>query len=415
MATENQGANSPASTSTGEETAGGKGNLTMGQAAALLFSNIEKEAKQAEPKLAAEKISPEIAATVAATETHPESSAAEATPASESAETEATPAAETTEAAPETEEHADTVLSPKISFTPEQQELFNKRIQRETAKTKAIESQMAEARARLASLETEAHTLRTEKESATQTAKTPPQVVSFGNQPLAEVSDIPTLAKLQQSAKEAIRFVEETLDNPRAWKLKPLVDPDTNEPVLDEGGNPVRQRITAIGDKVYTEAELKASMRRAKVTLEDQIPARAAFLTTQNQEQQRAFTQFPWMKDKASPEYQQAQAARRDYPWLSALPNADWIIGVQVMGMKAIEAAATAAKSPPVKPKIAPAKPANDQAAVSASGAAPRAAIGSNEKAALSAERARLSKKGGIDSADAATLLMKSQSIRNSR
>ena len=408
MATENPGANSPAPTAvTGEATAKAADNISMGQAAAMLFSRIEKEAaQQAKPAKAAENVAPENAEP-SATETA-ETPAAEASIASEETPTEETATAETTEAEAPPEEGAETVHSQKISFTPEQQELFNKRIQRETAKTKAIESQMSEAKAKLAQLEAEANELRAAQTS--EATKTPAQVVSFGNQPLAEVGDIPSLVKLQQSAKDAIRFVEDTLDNPRAWKTQTVTDPET--------GIETSTKLTTIGDRVYTEADLRASMRRAKITLEDQIPARANFLTVRQQEQQKALTQFPWLKDKSSAEYQQAQAAKRDYPWLSALPNADWIIGVQVTGMKAMEAAAkaaeTAAKTATVRPKIV-AKPAGDQSAVSASGAAPRAAIGSQERNALAAERARLSKKGGIGSSDAAALLLKSQQLRNSR
>lgn len=389
-------------TSPTKEISDGKkeGNLTTGQAAAQLFAKAEQAAQQQPSRQAVEEVAapPETGT--------PETSAAETTQVSESAPAEEPAPSETTEpaATPPTEE-ADAVHSQKSQFTSEQQEIFNKRLGKEVAKTKAIDAQLEATKARLAELEAKLN-------AAPPEPAVPAPVVVLGGQPLTEHNDFASLQKLHQSAKEAVRFVEETLDNPKAWKTQTVADPDTGEETT--------VKFTTIGKENYTEADLKASARRAKVTLEDQIPARAQFLTARAQAQELAFKEFPFLKDKNSPEYQMVQAARRDpgNAAIMAQPNADWIIGVQIEGMKAIEArkAAAAAKAAPApKPKVAAPKPSNDQTVVSTSTAAVRQPIGSSERQALEAERMRLSKKGGITSEDAVKFLTQSESLRKSR
>jgi len=380
----------------------GEGNLTMGQAAAQLFAKAEKDAAQKPDHQAAEEKAPESDSTPPETP-----SAAEASPASESAPAEETASAETTEASAETNADADTVHSQKSQFTPEQQEIFNKRLGKEVAKTKAIEAKMAEAAARLAELEAKLN--QSAAAAAPEAPATPAPVVVLGNQPLAEHNDFASLQKLHQSAKEAVRFVEETLDSPKAWKTQTITDPDTGEETT--------VKFTTIGKETYTEADLKASARRAKITLEDHIPARAQFLTARTAAQEIAFKEFPFLKDKSSPEYQMAEAARRDpaNAAILAQPNADWIIGVQIEGMKAIKARKEAAQAPAPKPKPPAAKPANDQTVVSTSAASIRQPAGGADRQALVNERMRLSKKGGISSEDAVKFLQQSELLRKSR
>jgi hypothetical protein len=374
---------------------GKESNLTVGQAAAQLFAQAEKAEQKQQAQTAMEVKLPEQS------EAPPETPVAETTQVSAETPAEVTPPAETTQAPEPPEEGAEAVHSQKSSFTPEQQEIFNKRLGKEVAKTKAIEAQMEAAKSRLAELEA--------KLSQPAEPAVPAPVVVLGNQPLPDVNDFAALQKMHQSAKEAVRFVEETLDNPRAWKKQTVTDPDT--------GDEVEVKFTTIGKDNYTEADLKASARRAKVTLEDHIPQRAEFLKARVTAQEMAAAEFPWLKDKSSPEYQMAQAARRDpgNAAIMAQPNADWIIGVQIEGRKAMEARKAAAKAPPPKPKAPAPKPANDQTVVSTSTATTRQPIGGAERQALEAERVRLSKKGGITAEDAVKFLQQSEALRKSR
>jgi hypothetical protein len=66
---------------------------------------------------------------------------------------------------------------------------------------------------------------------------------------------------------------------------------------------------------------------------------------------------FPFLADKSSPEYQLAQQVRREVPFIATLPNADYIAGALVRGLRAIEAdrqAATKATKPAPVRAIAP-------------------------------------------------------------
>lgn len=356
----------------------------------------------------AEETAPESTGRVVL-DTPPTESAAEAPNASESAPPEEPAAAETTEAAAAPEDGAETVPSQTISFTPEQQDLLNRRIGKELAKTRAIQAQMEEAKAKVAELEARINQRATEPEK---TQEAPAPVVVLGNQPLSNVNDFAVLAQTKQTAKEAIRYVEGVLDDPDQWRNLDVPDPKTGE---------TRQiKVHQIGDKLWTEFDMKRSMREARVTLEDHIPAREQFLLVRQKTSQVAHNEFPWLKDKSTPEYQQHRAALRDpaNAWIQALPNADYIAAVQIEGLKSIAARRAAmeaaAKAPAVKPKITGKAPA-DQVAPSASTAAARQPAGSAERQAWAKENAKLSKKGGISSEEATGLLLQSERLRKLR
>jgi hypothetical protein len=345
------------------------------------------EPPQAESQTATEEVAP-----VTTEETQAPVAEAE-TPSTDVGAEVATPETETA-----AEETTDQVLSNSTSLTPEQQELLNKRVGKEVAKTRAIkeqyETKLKAAEAKLA-----------EQEARLAAAPAPSAeavpVVAAGPQPLSHVNDVPALMKLREDALNAIDFVEETLEDPNRWVDNPN----------GEG------KVTMIGDRAYTEADLKASRRTAKATIDRQIPARLQFLSAKNTAQQQAFQKFPFLKDKTSPEYQQAQAAYRENSWLHGLPNADEIIGYQILGRKAEAERQAAAQAAPVekpKPKVISAKPSNDQAAVSSNGAATRTP-GSGERTALAALRTKLDAKGAITADDAKSLLLASDQARRSR
>lgn len=395
MPTENIEATSPAAKK-GDAQVKGSGNIETGQAAVLLMAQAEK-AKQQPARQAAEDTAPEVIAPDL-TMNNP---AAEAPPASEETAPaeEATPAAETTEAAPEaTEEEADSVPSQTISFTPEQQKLLNKRIGKEVAKTKAMEAQKAELAAKVAQLEARV---------ATPVAPQAPIVVAATpNMALGDVMDIAKLGEIQSTAKEAARYIEDVLDDTAQWQT--MTDPKDEDRQI---------KVHKIGEALFTEVDLKRKLREARRTLEDHIPERAKWLAAKTESSRQAHIQFPFLTDKQSAEYQMAEAARRN-PALApimSMSQAEYILGVQIRGLRALaeDAAKAAPKAKPAP--VAKPKPAADQTAVSSSASAPRAPIGSAERQQVAAESAKLSAKGGITSDDAVGLLLKSSQLRKTR
>lgn len=353
------------------------------------------EAAKPPPSTATE----EIPATAPAAETPTEASVAEANAASAEAATREQATTEETPETPATDDAADGALS-HPTFTPEQQTAFEKRLGKEIAKTKALKEQFE---SKLAALEA--------RVNAQAPAPEVPQVTAqpvSGGTPLAHINDPAALAKMKTDAMDAIDFVETTLETPQAWQTKTDIDPRTQEEV--------HTKYVLIGNQAYTEADLRASRRQAKATLERHIPERAAFLQQRQNARQQAYQKFPFLTDKTSPDYQMAQAAWRENTWLHGLLNADEIIATQIEGRKAIAAREAAAKAPaaPAKPKIIAAKPSNDQAAVSSNGSVARLP-GAGPKAAATALRAKLDAKGAITADDAKSLLIATANARSSR
>lgn len=352
-------------------------NLTLDQGAQRLFENIAKhqaaeEKKEKAPPVQQEEKAPDTAES----ETIPDST-------EESAETstEEEAPAETAEA--ESEEESETDLSHR-TLDQKTKEKIQRRIDKEVAKRKALESRITELESNL-------------QEKAAEVEKKPVPVVDVTNQPLANITDTSKLADLKRSAKEAIRWAEEQLDS---------------EAILN--GDSIK-----VGETTYDRKALKDVMRHAKITLEDHIPVREQFLNQQAMARVAALKEFPFLADKSTPEYQMAQAARNANPWLASLPNADWIIAVQVEGIKAIEERKKAAKAKaeaPTKPKVTPAKPSSDQTAVSTSGGAPtRTPAATGSRQAIAAEKAKYDARGGISAGDAAEYLKRLGQLRNSR
>jgi len=317
------------------------------------------------------------------------------------ATTEETPAPETTEAASETPKaEADPVHSQTHSFTPEQQEIFNRRLRKELAKTAAIQSQMEETKAKLSEMEA--------KLNSQQAAPPPPPPVA-ANVPLAGFNDLASLADLKKTAKDALRYVEEVLEDPARWNTSTVVDPVTGD----------ERDVTYhnIGDVSYTKADLISQRRQARATLEDHIPKREQFIATRVESTRQAHIQFPFLADTSSPEYKVAEAARKNPALASimSMPQAEYILGVQIRGLRALaeDAAAAAAKT---KPKAPASKPASDQVMVSSgSASAARQPAVNGERGKLAAEMAKMGSKGGINSVDAQSLLLRHEQLRKSR
>ncbi len=410
-------AQSPAQTGDGKparaDEKSGSGNLTQGQAAARLFAAQAETTQSKATQTATEETAPgkpeetnapvaEAANTAVAAEDD-DIAEAKADEAAKTAETTAEPEAES-----EAEADSEVPSHSTSAFTPEQQKIFDERVKKrlgkEAAKREAIEAKLAAAEAKLAAAEAGGRA--TPGDAAQAAAPVQPAPLT-GPQPLAQYEDLASLGKLQSQAKEAVRWAEQILDTPRAWKTKTDTDPDT--------GEETSYRVTTIGDQTYTEQGVKGIMRQAKLTLEDHIPARAQFVSAKQQATQAAIQEFPFLADKSSAEYQQAQAMLRD-PWLQQRPDALWIVGVQIEGMKAHEArkTKTVADTKP-KPKTTVSRPSNDQAAVSSATTTTRVPVQTGVRQAMAAEEAKLRSKGGITTAEAAASLQARERFRNSR
>jgi len=388
-------ANAPATQTTGAEKVK-SGNINEGQAVSMMLKLSQQRAKQAPVAQAAENAAPE-AQTAPETTSNP---TAEALPPSE------TVAAETPEAAPEnaTEEAAtetDSVPSQSISFTPEQQEIFNKRMARETAKTKAIQAEVEAAKARVTELENQLRGSQVNQQNGNLAASPQPTVVST-NQPLPQVNDLSRLNELEINAKQAKRYASQVLEDPSQWR---------NIPVPDGNGGQVEVKVHFIGDKPYTEAQMRNAKYEAETTLEDHIPAKRQFLTERQRFQQSATQKFSFLSDRNTPEWQMVEAAKRDprNAAILSMPNSDYALALMVKGQRAMEAEEAAAKAksaaPVVKPKIV-ARPSPDQTAVSASAAEARAPLGGQAQQRRQANMAKLKAAGNISKEDAAKFLL---------
>ena len=345
-----------------------KGGENVGIAQAvnrMLKSEQARETAKAEPP--ADTIIPAETATATppATETA-EATSAEVTPAEVEAQAE-TPEGETEDAALSHEEHS---LDPKL------QEKINRRIGKEVAKRKALEAQVNELKVQM-------------QAQVMQPPQTQQTVVPLpqGASPLANIEDSGGLVALQQQAKEAKRWAQEQ---------------------LDEGSNEVQ-----LGDKILQPKDLKAIIRNANRTLEDDIPSRAQFLQQREQVRQVAYKEFPYLVDKSSPDYVAAQAAYQAMPWLRNLPNADWIIGVQIEGLKARAAKQAAADKTKAKTPVKTANPPSAQTAVSSNGSVSRVATGTRNQQEISAIRQSLSKKGNVTANDAIAALTKIEQLKH--
>lgn len=391
----------------------GPGNLTQGQAAAKLFaSTMAAETKPPTPvQIAAEE-------TVTEKSDEPTTPAAEASAASVDASDddplppEPEEAATTTDSEPE----ADTVPSQVTSDDSEEsldaatKTKIHKKIGKEIAQRKSAEAQVELLRKELDAIKKGAAPIREQEVETTQAPAQPMQAMPLAPVPLAEFNDFQALAQYETQAKSAKRWAEQTLDNPKAWKTKIETDPDT--------GEETSTKVTYIGDQAYSEAVVRGIRQNSALKLEDEIPARAKFLNMRQHATQIAHQKFPFLADKKSPDYQRAQQMLRD-PWVQMRPDAEYIVGIQIQGEKALQAAEAAAKAAtetkPTKPKVVQARPSSDQAAAPANVGAARIPVQTGNRAALAADEQKLRTKGGITTAEAIASLKNRERFRNSR
>lgn len=339
-------------------------NLSVAQAAARL---LNMEAERAEARQAqAEQIDQ--------TPVEGAEPTSEVTEATEPESAEATsPEAQAEEASTEEVPSQDNQLPDDLK------KKIDKRIGKEVAKRKALEAQLNE-------LKLQVQAAQQQKPAETAPIAPLPQ----GTVPLAQIEDVNGLTALRQQAIDAKRFAQEQLDR------------DDFEPVR-------------VGETVLDRRALKTIIRNAEKTLEDDIPQRASFLQQRAQAQQMAFEKFPFLKDKSTPEYVAAQQAYMQMPWLKNLPNADWIIGVQIEGLKAMQAKEKKSGAKTAKPSVPfSTKPPSGQSVVSSNGEA-RTPSGQRAAQTLEQMRQQMSKSGGVSANQAAQFLLARELAKTNR
>ena len=340
-------------------------NLSVAQAAARL---LNMEAERAEARQAqAEQIDQ-----TSVGDAEPNSEVTEATE-PESAEAESPEAQQAEE--PKTEE----VPSQDEKLPENVKKRIEKRVKEEIYRRKQAEAQLNE-------LKLQVQAAQQNKPAETAPIAPLPQGVT----PLAQIEDVNGLTALRQQAIEAKRFAQEQLDR------------DDFEPVR-------------VGETVLDRRALKTIIRNAEKTLEDDIPQRASFLQQRAQAQQLAFEKFPFLKDKSTPEYVAAQQAYMQMPWLKNLPNADWIIGVQIEGLKAMQAREKKGGAKAAKPSVPfSTKPPSGQSVVSSNGEA-RTPSGQRAAQTLEQMRQQMSKSGGVSANQAAQFLLARELAKSNR
>lgn len=302
----------------------------------------------------------------------------EATPTAEKVEqtqTEAKPE-ETEETTEVTTEEAGEVLSNELKLDPKTQEKLNRRIGKEVGKTKRALQAAAKAEGEVAQLKAQLEAMKGGEQS--QPAQAKPQVLS-------DIEDSAALDKYEREAKQAVRWVDEMLD-------------------MDEF--PAEGIKTA--DGVLSKADLKKIRMNARVALEDHIPERKAFLNQREESRKQAFDLFPYLKDPESPEYAEAQEARKANPWLANVPNSEYVIGIQLLGLKKLKEMQEGGKP---KPKAVQKTPMNGQSHVSSDASPGRVAGGDNSQA-ISALKQTLVKKGGASERDYAAYLKQREILK---
>lgn len=300
------------------------------------------------------------------------------------AQTEATPAPETTEAEI-AEEKAEEVLSPETqSLDPKLQDKINRRIGKEVAKRKELERQVNELKVQMLN----------NQQTAPQPQKPAIVPITGVPAPLANVEDVQGLVTLQQEAKEAVRFVDDQLER----------DDFPAEGLVMDG-------------RIYRKDDLRAIRRNAKLTLEDHIPQRLDFLNKRQQSQQAAYGMFPFMKDKGTPEYLEAQQILATNPWLRSVPSAEFVAGAIVKGLRAVaaEEAVKKAKEKAANGGKPSPRPANSQTQVSADSTATRVPVTTQMTAELKAVSDKFKAKGSITGTELAQLLSARSKLRNTR
>jgi hypothetical protein len=415
MANENEASSSASQNNGDGKKTVASANVNAAQVVAR-FAQAERQQQQNQgaTKTAATK-APENAAAAIAGSAPPDEGSRNLFPAAEPAtarspETQTPDKPEGAEAKkPATEEkpdaEVDDVLSPESQTLSKQaKEKIQRRIDKEVSNRKALEAQLEQVKNQLTGLtEQQKRAAAAAQVTAQAAAKIEPDATA----PLPDIKDPAALVEYRNQAKQTVRWAEEVLDRDD----------------IDQG--------VQIGDKTYTKAEIKAIRRNAQAAIEDKIPAQQEFFQQRAQAAQRAaqvyqsaVNAFPFLGEKDNIEVQQAVAFfNESAPAALKSPDAAWILGAYMKGIKAKMAEEAAAKGdgaagaaetkPAAKPTPPKPKPPGDQTAVSSATTSPRLSPTAATRSALQELEARQKQKGNSSRADTVAYLAAQERLRN--
>lgn len=213
-----------------------------------------------------------------------------------------------------------------------------RRIDKLTAQKTELRQRAETAESRIAQLEQEMETLKTGQPAAA----APESPNGLNN-----ITDAAALAKYEESARQLIRNIDRYQRN----AMRPE-DRKRFEGYLAEQG---------LFDSSAGEPDgpgLSDLRYAAEDTLQQHIPARRQFLQEQAAWDPRITENFPFLKDRSSPDYQQFQQVARMIPEVKRFPHWKLIVGTYLLGLKQLEAKLAnkpngkPAARPPVPPRV---------------------------------------------------------------
>lgn len=177
-------------------------------------------------------------------------------------------------------------------LTQDQQERFDKRIGKEVRKRKELEERYE---GRIAELEGKLD------EGATEFT---PQATEAN--PFASLNTVDDVRKEMLRAEQTLEWAE---DNSEGAVI-----------------------TTKEGDQEFSMEEVRDIRRKAARAIRRQLPDQAKFIQARDSLEPEVLESYPWWKDKASSDYQNAQMAIRQYPELANKPNYKLVVGDALAG-----------------------------------------------------------------------------------
>ena len=153
---------------------------------------------------------------------------------------------------------------------------------------------------------------------------------------LSDVTDEKGLIEKVEQFNDLIEWVDENLDN---------------EVQYDEQGN---EFIARNGDQTFTKAELKKFKADAKRMLRKDVPSRNEWLAERKRSDELASQSFEFLSQPESPEYKLFMEVKEHSmyaPLRKLMPNANYALGLMVMGYEAMNKKTQVAHKSPPKPK----------------------------------------------------------------
>jgi hypothetical protein len=205
---------------------------------------------------------------------------------------------------------------------PDIQEKVNKRIGKEVRKRKTVEEEKA---AEISELKAQLAEAQAEGAENTEFAPAPTEVNPFAN--LNSVEDV---QKEMLRAEQTLEWAE---DNPEGALLE-----------------------TKEGEQEFTQDDVREIRKKAARAMRRQLPEQLGFIQARDHLEPQALEAFPWWKDKASSEFQNAMQVLRQMPDLARFPDYKFVVGDYLAG-RTVRENSLKAKAPAKGVKKAPSQP----------------------------------------------------------